>query len=318
VTTLAHARRVPACVHELVLVLSLVAVYGGVRAVSEGRLDPALANAERLMHAEKALRIAWESPFQMLILGHDTLVAGANWIYIYGHWPVIVASATYLYARHRIEYVRLRNAMIISGLVGFAFFALLPVAPPRLADPGLLDTVAEYSSGYRALQPPALTNQYAAMPSLHVGWNLLVAIALYRATRRRPVRAFAIVMPAAMAFAAIATANHFVLDAAAGSLLVFIAFSLSNRLQARTLEGGGFEPASSDAAPPPLPRRTPLGQFARGPASRGAGRRAHDRGGRAPLSRASRGAPSQDGRPGSDPVGPLEARESVPSTAARR
>ena len=74
--------------------------------------------------------------------------------------------------------------MFISGLIGFAFFAAFPVAPPRLADRGIVDTVTEYSESYRALQPPALTNKYAAFPSLHAGWNL-VGIVLFQATTHR-------------------------------------------------------------------------------------------------------------------------------------
>ena len=100
--------------------------------------------------------------------------------------------------------------MIISGLIGFVFFAVVPMAPPRFVLPEIVDTVTESSSGYRALQPPALTNQYAALPSLHFGWNLLLGIVLFQATTRIPVRAFAVGMPVAMAFAVVATANHYV------------------------------------------------------------------------------------------------------------
>ena len=76
--------------------------------------------------------------------------------------------------------------MFLSGAIGFLFFALLPVAPPRLADPSLIDTVTLHSEAYRALQPPGLTNQYAAFPSLHFGWNLLVGFAVWGATRNVP------------------------------------------------------------------------------------------------------------------------------------
>ena len=120
-----------------------------------------------------------------------------------------------LYVWRHDRYVLLRNAMFISGLIGFLFFAGVPMAPPRMADPGVVDTVTEYSDGYRALQPPALTNKYAAFPSLHAGWNLLLGIVLFQATTHRAVRAFAVAMPAVMAFAVVASANHFVLDVVA-------------------------------------------------------------------------------------------------------
>jgi hypothetical protein len=313
-----HTRLRPA-LREGAFVLFAMAVYAGVRAVTEGRIDRALANAASLERLEHTLGIAWEAKLQSLIVAHDTLVTVANWIYIYGHWPVIVVSATALYLHRREKYLLLRNAIIISGLMGFVFFALLPVAPPRLSGIGLVDTVTQYSHGYRALQPPSLTNQYAAMPSLHVGWNLLVAIVLFQATRRRAVRAFAVVMPLAMAFAAIGTANHFVIDAVVGSLVALVALALSFRLQSRTLDAGGSQARSyAPAAAPPVRHRTPLRQLASRPADGGGARRAPDRGGRAPLSRPHRGAPSQDTRARAGAVGPVEARQPVPSAPRPR
>ncbi len=70
---------------------------------------------------------------------------------------------------------------MISGAVGMVIFATCPVAPPRMVDAGLVDTVTEHSSAYRLLEPPALVNQYAAMPSLPAGWDLLVGIAIVSA-----------------------------------------------------------------------------------------------------------------------------------------
>ena len=305
---------------EGALVLFAVAVYAGVRAVTEGRVDRALANADAVERLEHTLGIAWEARLQSLIVAHDTLITIANWIYIYGHWPVIVVSATLLYVHRREKYLLLRDAMIISGLIGFAFFALLPVAPPRLSEAGLIDTVTQYSHGYRALQPPSLTNEYAAMPSLHVGWNLLVAIVLFQATKRTAVRAFAVAMPLAMAFAAISTANHFVIDALVGTVVALVALALSIRLQPRTFDVGGSQARSNAAdAAPPVRHRSPLRQLASRPADGGGARRARDRGRRASLPRSQRGASSQDARARAGAVGPVEAREPVrPAPRPRR
>jgi hypothetical protein len=304
---------------EAALVLFAILAYFGVRAVSQGRVDRAFANAHDVVQLERALGIAWEAQLQALIVGHESLVTLANWIYVYGHWPVILISATLLYVHRRERYYLLRDAMIISGLIGFVFFAFLPVAPPRFSEPGLVDTVTQFSHGYRALQPPSVTNQYAAVPSLHAGWNLLVAIVLFLATSRIAVRAFAAVMPLAMAFAAVATANHFVLDVGAGVLVVLVALALSIRLQPRTLDEGDPQARSStlDAASP-VRHRTPLRQLAPRPADGGGARRARDRGRRAPLPRAPRGAPPEDARARSGALGPLGAREPVPPAPPAR
>ena len=218
-----------AIARELVLVAFAAAVYGGVRAVTEGNVAQAVANAHEIDHLERSLGIAWESAAQSAIIGSSVLVTLANWVYIWGHWPVIVGSAVFLYLRRPLHYRVLRNAIIASGLIGFMFFFAVPTAPPRLAGLGLVDTVLLHSHSYRALQPPSLTNQYAAMPSLHFGWNLLVGVVLFAAFSCAAVRVFAAVMPLAMGFAVVATANHFVLDVAAGTAVVAagLAFALT-------------------------------------------------------------------------------------------
>ncbi len=212
---------------ELVIVGFAAAVYGGVRAVTEGSVAQAVANAEAIERLERSLGIAWEHAAQSVIVGSSTLVTLANWVYIWGHWPVIIVSAAWLYTHRPAHYRVLRNAVIASGLIGFLFFYALPTAPPRLTSLGLTDTVLEQSNAYRALQPPSLTNQYAAMPSLHFGWNLLVGIVLFSAFACLAVRVFAVAMPLAMGFAVVATANHFVLDVVAGILVVAVGLALA-------------------------------------------------------------------------------------------
>lgn len=229
----APLRPAVAFAREAALVGFAVLVYFGVRGLTEGRVETAFANARELLRIEDAVGFAWELRIQATIVGHDVLTAFANWVYVYGHWPVIAACGVLLYVYRRDRYRLLRNAMIISGLIGFVFFAAVPVAPPRMVLPEIVDTVTEYSSGYRALQPPSLTNQYAALPSLHFGWNLLLGIVLFQATTRIAVRTFAVVMPAAMAFAVVATANHYVLDAVAGVSLVLIGHAAALALDAR-------------------------------------------------------------------------------------
>jgi PAP2 superfamily len=235
---------------EAVFVTTAILVYFGVRNVTAGAPDKAFANAQRVLDAEQHLGLSWEHAMQGAIIGSHALVTFANWIYIWGHWPVILASAIALFALRREHYRILRTTIVLSGLVGFAFFALFPVAPPRLSDPGLVDTISAFSNSYRTLQPPGLTNQYAAMPSLHFGWNLAVGIALFTAFESRVVRAFAVTLPVLMALAVIMTANHFVLDVLAGGTLVLatyaIALSVSTdragTLGARDLELGRVRP----------------------------------------------------------------------------
>lgn len=230
---------------QVALVGAAVLTYFGVRNLTVGAADTAIANAERLYEIEQSLGIAWEEWAQRVFAGTDTQVMLINWVYIWGHWPVVVGTVLALYLTRRGHYRLLRNALFVSGGIGFLFFALLPLAPPRLAGLGLVDTVTEQSQAYRALQPPGLTNQYAAFPSLHVGWNILVGVVLFLAFAQVAVRLFAVLMPLAMGIAVVATANHFVLDVAAGLVVVMaglgVAYLIETRRPAATLAADGVD-----------------------------------------------------------------------------
>jgi hypothetical protein len=218
---------------ELVLFAIAYLTYFGVRAITEGSVAEATGNALSIVHLERAVGIDIEGRVQQLIVGSHTLVGAANAMYIYGHWPLLIVGGILLFHLRRPQYDRLRSVCLLSGAFGLIVFALFPVAPPRLAPVGLLDTITALSGGYRTFMPPAFVNEYAAMPSFHAGWNLVLGAALFRATRHVLVRAFALAMPAAMAFAVVATANHFVVDVVAGAAAVSVAFAIVTNAPSR-------------------------------------------------------------------------------------
>lgn len=202
---------------QAALVIGAVLCYFGVRGSTEGAAATADRNAERLLDLERRLLIDVEQRLQEPLLDHRTLLDVANWVYIWLHWPLITLTLIWLVVRHRPTYFQLRNAMFISGAIGMVIYATFPATPPRLFDAAFIDTVTQHSHSYRVLQPPGLVNKYAAMPSLHVGWNVLAAIAWWRATSVRWRVAPVVMMPLMMAWATVATANHWVLDVLAGS-----------------------------------------------------------------------------------------------------
>jgi hypothetical protein len=222
-----------AALRELATFAAAYLTYFGVRAVSEGAPWRAFDNAVAVFRLEADLGLDWEGAIQSTVLRSQVLIDAANTVYIYGHWPVLIAAGVLLFRYRPRYYYRLRNVCLITGLVGLVVFALFPVAPPRLTDLPVVDTITRDSEGYRQILPPELVNQYAAMPSFHAGWNLLVGLVVFEATRHWLLRAFAIVMPAAMAFAVVATANHFVSDVVAGVAIVLVAFAIVRRLEAR-------------------------------------------------------------------------------------
>jgi hypothetical protein len=209
-----------AAARELGIFALAYLVYFGVRAITEGTAAKAMENAMDLIRLEQSLGIDWEGGIQRAVVGSRLLLDAANAVYMYGHWPVIIVSGVLLFRHRREQYYRLRNACLLSGLIGLGIFALFPVAPPRLTDLPLVDTVTQHADGYRQIVPPSLVNEYAAMPSFHAGWNVLLGIVVFRATHNRLLRFLAVVGPAAMVVAVVATANHFVIDVVAGVSIV--------------------------------------------------------------------------------------------------
>lgn len=215
------------------LVVALVFVYFRVRGLTEGSTADAVANAHHILDLEKWLHIDIEDTLQTPVTQSAALATVANWVYIWGHWPVIIATMIWLAIRHSDIFRRLRDAMMISGAVGMVIFASFPVAPPRLAGLGMVDTVSDRSHAYRVLQPPAFVNQYAAMPSLHAGWDLLVGMAIVAATTTVALRTIGYAMPILMAIAVVLTANHYILDVVVGVSLALSAHGLALALERR-------------------------------------------------------------------------------------
>lgn len=212
------------------------ALYFGVRNVTHGEPHVATAHARDLMRFEDSVGLHHEAAAQGLILGHRWLITLFNDIYIYGHWPVIVAVLTWLFIRHREQFALARNSLLISGAVALPIFAFYPVAPPRFADPAVVDTVTLHDSAYRVLQPPSFTNLYAAMPSLHCGWDLIVGLCLAAALSHRIAANLVRLLPLAMVVAVVVTGNHYIVDAIAGDVIAFGALVVAHWMAQRRTE----------------------------------------------------------------------------------
>jgi membrane-associated phospholipid phosphatase len=237
------------------LVAAGAAVYFLTRHYTEGSAEQATENGYAILAFEQRVGIAWESALQAVTLADHGLVTLFNWIYIWGHWPVIITALVSLHRVARDSYLQLRNAMVASGAIGIVIFAWYPVAPPRLLpDDGFVDTVSTWSYSYRVLQPPTFVNQYAAMPSLHVGWNLLVGVIVWRATTRWVLRCLSVASPLLMACAVVATANHYVLDVLAGALVALLGYAIALHVGRLRTTTTGREPQPMTAA---LPREGP-------------------------------------------------------------
>jgi hypothetical protein len=216
-----------------VLVAAAVLLYSLVRGFTDDRVEAAFDNAAHLISFERALGIFREPDLQETVLGSDLAVDAMNAVYI-AYWPIVVGTLAWLLFRHPGQYRFFRNALMASGVVSLAVFAVFPLAPPRfLPEYGFVDTIAVRSGGYRDMQASALVNEYAAMPSLHVGWVLLAAVAFFTVSRRLIVRAAAATMPLLMWAATVLTGNHYFVDGLAGSVVVLIGLTIAAALHRR-------------------------------------------------------------------------------------
>jgi hypothetical protein len=218
---------------EVGIVSLAIVLYFFVRGLMDSKFALAAEHAQWLVGLEQRLGIFHEPDIQRWVMEHGWLVWLVNAIYMYGHWPVLIATMVWLLWKRREQFPVYRSALLISGAIGLVAFVTFPMAPPRfLPELGFVDTVTVHSDAYRVLQPPAFTNQYAAMPSLHVGWNLLMGIALFRTIHHRFWQLLAVIMPLAMYLATILTANHFILDGVIGSLVALIGLTIAMRISA--------------------------------------------------------------------------------------
>jgi membrane-associated phospholipid phosphatase len=229
-------RQVP---REIGVVVSGVLCYFLVRGVTDESVPVAVRHAHSILSVETEWGINCEQWFQDRVGDSASLTTLMNWIYIWGHWPVIAVTLLWLVLDHPAGYRVTRDAMLLSGAVALVVFAVYPVAPPRLAGLGMVDTITTYSRSYRLFQPHAFVNQYAAVPSLHVGWDLLIGIALVTYGRHMLLRLIGVLLPLLMAVSVVATANHYAFDVAAGVALVLACHWIVIRHHSTQRQPGG-------------------------------------------------------------------------------
>jgi membrane-associated phospholipid phosphatase len=199
----------------------------------------AFANASRIIDLERSLGLLIERQLQAPVLPHAWLLQSFNAIYMLGHLPLVIAVAVWLFAYHRPQYRVIRNAVLISGGLALIVFYIFPLAPPRLVPSlGLVDTAAMVTPVYDTVEPKVFFNPYAAMPSMHIGWDLLMGFALVWCATHMPLRRFGALMPLGMLFAIVVTGNHYIVDGVAGAAVGLAGLGLAFALKRLRLGRG--------------------------------------------------------------------------------
>ena len=211
---------------ELGLVVLAFLAYFLVRGGVVTRTAEALDRARTIVDIERAVGLFVEPTVQQWVLTSDYLWRIANFVYFWFDFPLIVVVGLWLFWRNRHEYTLLRDTLLLSGALALVFYYSFPVAPPRfLTEWGFVDTLAEFSElSYQAQSLAPFVNPFAAVPSLHVGWSLLLVVTVFRATDHPLARAGVITVFFLQVIAVVGTGNHFIFDAVVGLLVCAVVF----------------------------------------------------------------------------------------------
>ncbi|MEU6273628.1 phosphatase PAP2 family protein [Streptomyces populi] len=236
---------------EVPLILFVYAAYTAGRLLARGDTGGAVDHGLEILRIEKALHINAEHPLNRLFTREAWLGVPADFGYASLHYVVTPAILIWLFRSRSVRYRAARTWLWTSTFIGLIGFTLLPTCPPRLLSPehGFVDTMAQYSNygwwGAEASAPRGMggmTNQYAAMPSLHVGWALWCGVMLWRHGRTPAARIAAVAYPLFTTIVVMGTANHYFLDAVAGAAvmgagLLLTPFVMRTADRLRTLVG---------------------------------------------------------------------------------
>lgn len=214
---------------ELALVAALYALYSILRSASPDRYRLAMGHAADIEKAERALGINIESGLNAIFVRHQWLADFASYFYQTTHMIVTAGVLIWVWRHRRPQYKMMRTALAIVMLGGLATYWLYPLAPPRFALAGAVDTMSAHPVLFWGDNVTGLANLYAAMPSLHVAWAFWCALTVVLLTRSA-WRHLAWLYPLTMMFVVMGTANHYVLDGVAGVVYTTVAVALSRSM----------------------------------------------------------------------------------------
>ena len=231
-----HHRRVraPRWWQEIAFIAAVYYLYSLVRNAVPSVRTGAFGRAHAILSIESWLHVDIERSVNQFVAGQHWLAYICNYYYATLHFVVTIAVLVWVYARHPLRYRAMRNVLLITNLVALIGFWLISVAPPRMLS-GYVDTVVHFHT-WGSLASPGLakeSNQFAAMPSLHIGWALWCALAIVTLADRTWVRVLGALYPVATFLVIVGTANHYVLDAVGGVVTVVIAVMIQRAISGR-------------------------------------------------------------------------------------
>lgn len=236
-----RARFVSAASFEVAVVCALFALWQVANQLTRGHTTGGESRGRWLWHVERVIHLPSEKSVQDLIIGHPWLVRSANYYYDTAHLTLMVVFLVWLWLRHRERYPLIRNTIAAFTAMSL-LIQMVAVAPPRLiGGTGLVDTAAAYGQSVYAAIGSGLADQYAAMPSIHIGWAVLISLAIVTSSTSR-WRWLGLLHGLLTIFVVVATANHYWLDGIAACVLLVPAWLIAKALE-RLQAGAGSDPS---------------------------------------------------------------------------
>ncbi len=235
---------------EAALVVTLYGVYELARGLVVVNTREADRHADQLVALERSLHLFVEGRVQHAADALPGLAGLLGVSYLTLHLAVTAVVLLWLHRRRPTAFPFVRTTLLVASALALVGFLAYPTAPPRLAGIGIADTVSTGHVNLNHGLVSSLYNPYAAVPSMHVGYALIVATSLLRYGRRRLVRSLAAVYPAFVLLVVVATGNHFFLDAAAGALVAALAFAAAFLLTRAAATNAPIALPARDALPP--------------------------------------------------------------------
>jgi hypothetical protein len=207
-------------VRQFALFAAAYYAYRIVRGQVDGRAAAAFEHARNLIDVERTLHVFVEPSVQAWASGSQFLMDAASWIYINAQTTVTVSALIWLYLFRNSSFYFVRNMMVVAMGIALIGYIVYPTAPPRfLPEWGFFDSVADFTGVHAdSVTVNALFNPYAAVPSMHVAFALMIGIPLARLVRWPALRVFWALYPLIITFVIVVTANHFIADAFLGAL----------------------------------------------------------------------------------------------------
>jgi hypothetical protein len=225
-------------------------VYSLVRGAANGQAVAAFQHARQLISLERTLHVFIEPSIQAWASGSHLLIAVSTWVYINAQSSITLAALAFLYLFHNQRFYFVRNMFVVAMVVALLGYVLYPTAPPRmLPEWGFFDSVSDLTGVHPDnASVNSFFNQYAAVPSMHVGFAVMIGVTMARVIGSWLARACWLIYPLVITFVTVVTANHYLIDAVFGAITAGLAALAATWLAHTRPEVWRFSPAAGAEA----------------------------------------------------------------------